>query len=107
MVKTSLCARAQIRVSRLTHVGLENNRACRSDLMAADMEVKESTAEVVAVDKIKVQPQNKATRGFNQKFLDLFWRLAENDAGARLNASIELIKQLDSAQCTVKKISFL
>lgn len=66
------------------------------------MEVKESIVKSVAIDKIKAKPQNNPTRGLNQKFLDLFWCLAENDAGTRLKASIDLIKQLDSAQCTVK-----
>ena len=69
--------------------------------MAADMEEKEHAAETVAAGEIKVaKPLNKTTRGFNQKFLDLFWRLAENDAESRLNASIEIIKQLDAVQST-------
>ena len=73
--------------------------------MAVVMEEKKNAAETVAAGEVK-KPLNKATRGFNQKFLDLFWRLAENDAEARLNASIEIIKQIDVAQCTVRKTRY-
>ena len=51
---------------------------------------------------IPPKPSNtKSSRGLNQQFLDLFWKLADNEAGNRLAASVEIIKHVDSAHSSV------
>ena len=51
---------------------------------------------------IPLKPSNtKSSRGLNQQFLDLFWKLADNEAGNRLAASLEIIKHVDSAHSSV------
>ena len=51
---------------------------------------------------IPPKPSNtKSSRGLNQQFLDLFWKLADNEAGNRLAAAVEIIKHVDSAHSSV------
>ncbi len=47
---------------------------------------------------------NKSSRGLNQHFLDLFWKLADNEAGTRIAASLEIVKHVDSAHSSVSHI---
>lgn len=44
---------------------------------------------------------NKSSRGLNQHFLDLFWKLADNEADIRIAASLEIVKHVDSAHSSV------
>lgn len=69
----------------------------------------ESEDETVVTDKApnpvvrasKPDSNTKSSKGLNQQFLDLFWNLADKDASARLSASLEIIKQIESPLCSV------
>ena len=47
--------------------------------------------------------KSSTTRGLNQKFLDYFWKLAEPDPNTRLEASLEIIKCVNSSDSTVSQ----
>lgn len=47
------------------------------------------------------RPKVANARGFDQKFLDHFWKLADSDASTRLKASLDILKRLHSANSTV------
>lgn len=56
--------------------------------------------QAMEVDLAESRPKQNA-RGLNPKFMDLFWKLAENDSNQRLVASLDIIKQLKSPNSTV------
>ena len=54
----------------------------------------------------KPASNTKSSKGLNQQFLDLFWKLADKDASTRLSASLEVIKHIESAHSSVSLILY-
>ncbi|KAI9561474.1 hypothetical protein GHT06_012432 [Daphnia sinensis] len=48
----------------------------------------------------------KSSKGLNPQFLDLFWKLADKEASVRLNASLEIIKQIESALSSESQLNY-
>ena len=46
-------------------------------------------------------PKMETSKGLSEKFLDHFWKLAESDAATRLQASVEIIKNVLSTDAPV------
>lgn len=80
---------------------------------ARELEDKSKDETSVPVDGLnavviasKPASNTKSSKGLNQQFLDLFWKLADKDASTRLSASLEVIKHIESAHSSVSLILY-